>query len=161
MKYILAFIIFIFILSCKDKSGQTGKLRIKIDSLENIIENSYKPGFGEFMSSVQTHHAKLWFAGKNKNWQLADFEIHEIIEALNNIKKYQSSRKESKSIDMIIPAIDSMKEAIKNKNQQFFNHSYMSLTNACNKCHALTNFEFNIVKVPEKQTFSNQDFKTK
>ena len=35
------------------------------------------PGFEEFMSNIQAHHAKLWFAGQNHNWKLADFEIHE------------------------------------------------------------------------------------
>jgi len=46
------------------------------------------------MSGVQAHHSKLWSAGQNQNWKLADFEIHEIMEAIDNIQKYQSERKE-------------------------------------------------------------------
>jgi hypothetical protein len=31
----------------------------------------YEPGLGEFMTATQLRHAKLWFAGKNSNWDLA------------------------------------------------------------------------------------------
>jgi len=49
---------------------------------------SYKPGFGEFMGGIQVHHEKLWFAGTNQNWKLAGFEIHEIKESMDDIRKY-------------------------------------------------------------------------
>ena len=39
------------------------------------------------MSGIQVHHEKLWFAGTAKNWRLADFEIHEIMEAVDDIAK--------------------------------------------------------------------------
>jgi hypothetical protein len=40
----------------------------------------YVPGLGEFMSATQVRHAKLWFAGDAKNWELASFELDEITE---------------------------------------------------------------------------------
>ena len=33
------------------------------------------------------------------------------------------------------------------------------LTNTCNSCHRATEFEFNVVKIPDTPPFSNQDFK--
>ena len=161
MKYIFLLTLSISLIACNNHNKDYEVLKGKVDSLENKLADAYKPGFGELMTSIQTHHAKLWFAGINQNWKLAGFEIHEINEALENIKKYQSERKESKSIDIITPAIDSVKTAVKNKNLQYFNKSYISLTDACNRCHKLTDFEFNIVKIPDKQSFSNQDFKIK
>ncbi len=59
-----------------DHGGQD--LQKQIDSLRNKINHAYSPGVGEFMSSIQMHHAKLWFAGKNENWDLANFEMEEI-----------------------------------------------------------------------------------
>jgi len=41
----------------------------------------YAPGLGEFMTATQLRHAKLWFAGKENNWDLAAYEIDEIAEA--------------------------------------------------------------------------------
>src|SRR6188472_1381870 len=98
--------------SCNQSSITDRTLQQRVDSLEAKIADSYKPGFGEFMSSIQVHHAKLWFAGKNKNWELADFEIHEIGETLDAIKEYQNEREESKKIDMLKPALDAVNDAI-------------------------------------------------
>jgi hypothetical protein len=45
-------------------------------------EEPYAPGLGEFMTATQLRHAKLWFAGKENNWDLAAYEIDEIAEGL-------------------------------------------------------------------------------
>ncbi len=145
--------------ACEQNTERTQVLENRIDSLEVKISDVYKPGFGEFMSNIQAHHVKLWFAGQNKNWKLADFEVHEIMETVDNIRKYQTERIESKMIEMIDPALDSVNIAIERKDPELFNSTYVLLTNTCNTCHQATKFEFNIVKIPEAQTFSNQDFK--
>ena len=44
----------------------------------------YEPGLGEFMTATQLRHAKLWFAGKQNNWDLAAYEIDEIKEGLED-----------------------------------------------------------------------------
>ena len=146
-------------ISCKMQNDNTLILQNRIDSLEHKLAGTYKPGFGEFMSSVQVHHAKLWFAGQNQNWELADFEIHEMMEAIENIQKYQTERKESKVIGLIDPALDSVNAAIQQKSPLLFNSSYKLLTATCNNCHRETNFDFNVVKIPDTPPFSNQDFK--
>ena len=132
-----------------------------MDSLQRQLNNAYKPGFGEFMSTIQVHHAKLWFAGVNENWALADFEIHEIMEAVNAVKKYQPERDESKSVPMIEPALDSVSAAIQKKNLLQFKNSFVLLTNTCNNCHKAVNFSFNEVKIPDSPPFSNQVFEKK
>ncbi|MGB8320186.1 MAG: hypothetical protein WCE54_18780, partial [Ignavibacteriaceae bacterium] len=60
---------------------------------------------------------------------------------------------------MIKPALDSVNSAIEQKNLKLFKRNYTLLTNTCNDCHHAVNFEFNVIKIPDKQTFSNQDFK--
>jgi hypothetical protein len=34
---------------------------------------SYAPSLGNIMAAVQLRHSKLWYAGKVKNWPLADY----------------------------------------------------------------------------------------
>ena len=148
------------LLACNDHAANK-KLQSRIDSLENKLANTYKPGFGEFMSGIQVHHAKLWFAGINNNWELADFEIHEIREAVDAVKKYQPERDESKSVPMIEPALDSVSTAIQQKNPAQFKNSFVLLTNTCNNCHKAVNYIFNEVKIPDTPPFSNQVFKKK
>lgn len=162
MKSTSLLIIVLFVLfGCKQKFVSSSTLQNRIDSLQSVINHSYKPGFGEFMSSIQVHHNKLWFAGVNENWRLADFEIHEMMEAIDNIKKYQQERKESKKVDMILPAFDSVNAAIEQKSAIKFKSSYVLLTNTCNECHVAVDFGFNVVKIPVAPPFSNQEFKQK
>jgi len=160
MKKIFVLLTLIFsIAACNQSTDNTEEvLKNRIDSLEVKISETYKPGFGEFMSSIQIHHNKLYFAGENKNWELANFEVQEIMESLEDISKYCNDREESKSIQMIQPAIDDIKNAISQKNNQLFTSSYIVLTNTCNNCHYATNHAFNVVKIPDLPPFSNQSF---
>ena len=159
MKKLFLLLLLSGMLACNQQKKNGSISEKRIDSLEKKLSETYKPGFGEFMSGIQSHHAKLWFAGINQNWKLADFEIHEIMENISAIQKYQTERPESEKIGMINPALDSVNLAIEQKNLILFKSSYTILTNTCNNCHRATNFEFNVVKIPDLQTFSNQDFK--
>jgi hypothetical protein len=159
MKQLVLVILLFALFACNQQAENTKVLENRIDSLEKKLADTYKPGFGEFMSSIQSHHSKLWFAGQNENWKLADFEVHEIMEAIEDIQKFQTERKESQMIGMINPALDSINNAIQQKNPALFKSSYTLLTNSCNDCHHTANFEFNVVKIPDSQPFSNQDFK--
>ncbi len=159
MKKIFFMLFFVqLIFSCNQGTGDTKNLEARIDILEKKLNNTYKPGFGEFMSMIQVHHAKLWFAGLNQNWKLADFEIHEMMEAVDGIKKYDTDRSESKNVSMIEPALDSVNTAIKEKNLSLFKNDFSVLTNTCNNCHRAVNYPFNDVKIPETPPFSNQVF---
>ena len=110
------------------------------------------------MGSIQIHHDKLYFAGINKNWELADFEIQEIKEALEDISKFCADRPEAASIDMIHPALDSISSVIKNKTAEHFKSAFIFLTNTCNNCHRNTAHGFNLITIPTAPPFSNQNF---
>lgn len=145
--------------ACNQQGENNLILEKKIDSLEKKLVSTYKPGFGEFMSSIQVHHAKLWFAGQNQNWKLADFEMHEIGEAIDAIQEFQTERKESEKVPMLKPALDAVNDAIQKQNAGLFKSSYLLLTNTCNNCHKAVDFGFNIVKIPDTPPYSNQAFK--
>jgi hypothetical protein len=159
MKIITLISLLVIITACNQQSSQVQKMQAKIDSLQKRLSETYKPGFGEFMSGIQTHHAKLWFAGQNQNWPLADFEVHEIQESLDDLQKFCSDRPEIKAIGMITPAIDSVNKAIQQKNPESFNTGFISLTNTCNKCHRATEHGFNVVTIPTTLPVVNQEFK--
>lgn len=154
----LLFIVFITV-GCK---SDTAKLQSQVDSLtKQQSAQAYKPGLGEFMLGIQIHHAKLWFAGKNQNWDLANFEIGEIQESVDDINKYCTDRPEVRSLPMLYPALDSLNEAIKAKNIKQFQSDFAGLTNTCNSCHHITHHGFNVIKIPDNPPFSNQDFRSK
>jgi hypothetical protein len=158
MKTILCLLLSGLLFSCNSTSDNIAQLQSKVDSLENQLANSYKPGLGEFMTSIQAHHAKLWYAGINTNWELADFEMHEIEELKEDITKFCADRSEIKSIGMIDPAIETVKHSIKEKDLNLFKSSYQLLTNSCNNCHRSTEHGFNVVTIPSALPIVNQDF---
>jgi hypothetical protein len=155
---LLVLVLICGLFGCEDKRAESEQLRSEIDSLQKRMDQMYKPGLGEFMSSIQVHHEKLWFAGKYKNWKLADFEINEIKEALDNIQAFCKDRPEIRSLPMINPAMDSLSFFIKQKNALGFNRSFTLLTNSCNSCHRATNHAFNVIKIPLTAPFTNQEF---
>ncbi len=159
MRMFIVILLIILTLSCNQSTQSNQKLQSEIDSLQLKQANAYKPGLGEFMSEIQIHHAKLWFAGQAQNWPLADFEIHEIMEALDNIKNYDSDRPEVAQIQMLDPALDSLNIAIQQKDPVLFKTSFVLLTNTCNNCHRATKHGFNIIKIPDTSPYTNQDFK--
>jgi len=147
------------IIACDDQQQTVKQFQSRIDSLQQQIDKSYKPGFGEFMSSIQVHHEKLWFAGINQNWKLVDFEINEIKESLEDIQTYCTDRPERKSLTMIDRPLDSISYAIQQKDEALFKKNFITLTNTCNNCHRTTEHEFNVIKIPDTPPFSNQEFK--
>jgi len=161
MKSICLFPLFaLCLLSCNQQQEDSQKsLQAKIDSLQMTIDHAYKPGLGEFMTSIQVHHEKLWFAGINENWKLADFEIKEIEEDLGDITTYCNDRPEVHFLPMIDLPLDSLDKAIQQKNSVSFKNNFILLTNTCNSCHQATKHEFNVIKVPDAPGVSDQVFK--
>lgn len=142
----------------QQKHDERQDLQNQIDSLRNKVAHAYSPGVGEFMSSIQLHHAKLWFAGKNENWELADFEIEEIRESLDDIQQYCADSPSIKPLPMIFPPLDSVKHAISEKNIGMFKTSFNLLTNTCNTCHKAANHAFNVIRIPDIPPVTNQIF---
>lgn len=123
------------------------------------LKEKYRPGLGEYMIGIQLHHSKLWYAGINKNWKLADYETGEIKESFESIKEVETDRPEVKTIGIIEPALSKLSEAIAHKDEQEFKDSYALLTASCNNCHITNHFEFNVIITPTAQPVNNQDFK--
>jgi len=147
--------------ACSPSGSETAVLQARLDSLNTRLAQTYRPGLGEFMISVQVHHAKIWFAGKNQNWALADFETGEIKETLEDVKKYCTDRPEVKSLPIIYPALDSLTSAIKAKDLNGFEKSFVLLTASCNSCHQSTHHEFNVIKTPDVPPITNQVYTSK
>ena len=76
-------------------------------------KDSYAPGLGEFMTATQLRHAKLWFAGKENNWDLAAYEIDEITEGLEDAEKQFPTHDGVPIADMIKANIDPAVEQLK------------------------------------------------
>jgi hypothetical protein len=96
----------------------------------------YAPGLGEFMTATQLRHAKLWFAGKEKSWDLAAYEIDEIMEGLEDAEKQFPTRDGIPVADMIKanidPAVEELRRAVEAKSGTKFAVAFDKLASACN-----------------------------
>ena len=157
-------ILLALLVSCSHDSGKQSSSATNIDSLASQlaqVKEQYRPGLGEIMGGIQTHHAKLWYAAINDNWKLADYEIAEIKERIQQAEEIETDRPEVKTISMIYPAIDSVANSIKEQNLSSFKNNFQLLTATCNNCHTANHFEFNVITIPTSPPVSNQDFKAK
>ena len=158
MKIIIPITFIVFLVACNQKQDRMASLEHQIDSLGKRIDSAFAPGLGEFMVSIQLHHAKLWFAGKNGNWELANFELGEIREDLDGIQRHNKDRPEVRDLAMIFSPLDSVQSAIGQKDQVAFNRGFIFLTNTCNNCHQVTKHGFNKIKIPDSPPVTNQVF---
>src|SRR5690606_39455232 len=69
------------------------------------------------MGKVQTRHSKLWFAGVNENWELAEFEMHELEEVIEDIRTVYPNREETQSLPIIEPSLETVNNAIKQRDR--------------------------------------------
>ena len=125
---------------------------------------AYRPGLGEMMLLTQARHLKLWLAGSAGNWELADYQIDELKEGLEDAGKlvpvYKGMPIEPMIAATVMSPIEDLEKAIKARNSADFAKSYASLTASCNACHQSANRPFIVIQQPRGEHFPNQDFTT-
>jgi hypothetical protein len=125
-------------------------------------KEAYNPGLGEFMTATQLRHAKLWFAGKEGNWDLAAYETDEIKEGLEDAARLHPTFDGVPVADMIrsiiIPRIEDVERAITAKSRAKFVVAFDELTSGCNSCHAGANKPFIRIQRPTEPPLTNQNF---
>lgn len=123
---------------------------------------AYTPGLGEIMGGIQLRHAKLWFAGEARNWELASYELGEIREAFEDAAKYQPAFKGRPIAQMIDPVINppsaALEHAIKDRNPAQFSRAFDQLSSACVSCHRAAGYGFIVIRRPSSPPFTNQQF---
>ena len=132
------------------------------DSATSEPAPAYTPGLIEFMAAVQSHHAKIWLAGNARNWDLADYQVDELKELLEEIAKRVPKYRDIPVAQMIeattLPPIGEIEGAIKARDSAKFTAAFDRLTAACNTCHEAANRGFIVIQRPATSSFPNQSF---
>lgn len=124
---------------------------------------SYRPGLGDLMTTtVQPRHIKLSFAGREKNWSYAAYELRELEEAFDRLSiqwpQWQRVRIVELVETMIRDPLYDLGQAIKEKNETKYTAAYGKLTDACNACHQAARRPFVVIQEPKDNMFPDQDF---
>ena len=124
----------------------------------------YNPGVGDLMNLiVQPHHAKLWLAGHEGNWVLAEYEIHELKSALANVAKTRPVYRQKSVADSIemfeSGGLAAMEEVIHERNAAKFVDAYATINAGCNACHTSLGQSQVVIRTPEQATYPDQEFR--
>ncbi|MBU6464776.1 hypothetical protein [Bradyrhizobium sp.] len=124
---------------------------------EPISRGDTVPRLGEIMRGKQWGHIKLWFAGKERNWSLAGYELAQIRASLAQAASLYSGIPIDNVAIMAEP-IRSIDQAIQSKDSAGFGKAFKDLTTGCNACHRKMGREFIEIAMPKESPFRDQVF---
>ena len=117
-------------------------------------------GLGEYMTTIQLHAGKLWFAAKAANWELAQYELDELketMEAAKGLNAEKNGIKISNVLDSVLQTqLPELDKSIKSKSQTKFQSSYDETLSACNGCHESAGYKFIHIIRPSAPPVTNQ-----
>ena len=120
------------------------------------------PGLGEYMTTVQLHAGKLWFAARATNWELAQYELDELketMEAAKGLNAEKNGIKISNVLDSVLQTqIAELDKSVKGKKQTDFQKSYDETLSACNGCHTEAGYKFIHIIRPSAPPVTNQQW---
>jgi hypothetical protein len=128
---------------------------------------AFVPGFDDIMTMlVQPRHVRLYYAGTEKNWELAAAEMRDLRSSFDRlaqaIPNYQGNDVNASVKSLIAPQMNAVDGAIAAADPEKFSVAYRDLTNSCNSCHTYMEHPFIVIKTPDapKDTAQpDQEFK--
>jgi hypothetical protein len=124
----------------------------------------YRPSLADLMTTtVQPRHVKLAFAGRNKNWVFAAYELKQLSDAFDKLSVQWPQWRRQPVVELVETIVRDplfeLDNAIKNQNQAQFIVAYDHLTDACNACHAAALQTPIVIVDPAEPMFPDQDFR--
>ena len=113
------------------------------------------PGLGEIMTLQQLRHIKLWFAGRARNWPLADYELGELNEGFEDVSKLLGGDIIEKNVGA---TMKDLQKIVDDKNAAGFAAAYDRLSAGCNSCHRTLDHAFIAIQRPTVLPSSDQNF---
>jgi len=116
----------------------------------------------ETMGYYQRFSQKLWLAGKNENWELAEFyahELQEVTEELIGSDVMHDGKNLSDLAEQIFEMnVKKVDGAINKRDGILFRENYELMIGSCNVCHTTTNHPFLKIIIPDNSSPFNQQF---
>jgi hypothetical protein len=143
-----------------DRAFATLQDSLKRAQADLAIAKESMPGLGEYMTTIQLHAGKLWFAAKASNWELSQYELDELKETMEAAKALNAEKngvKISNVLDSVLQTqVAELDKSMKSKSQTEFQKSYDETLSACNGCHAEAGYKFIHIVRPSSPPVTNQ-----
>lgn len=142
----------------------TGFLFYNLHKLEteNTALKDAAPGLGDYMTTIQLHAGKLWFAAGAANWELAAYEVGELKETIETAERLEEEKngvKISPLLDAVLKTqVAALEKAVKSGSTPQFQKAYDEMLDACNSCHAEAGYKFIRIVRPTVPPVTNQSW---
>jgi hypothetical protein len=144
---------------------------LSVQSVETVAQTPpaaptvFNPGVGELMNLiVQPRHTKLWFAGREGNWALAEYESKELRSALANVAKARPVFRQQSvadNVEMFLGgAFRAVDDAVRAHDAAKFAEAYAAVNAGCNACHTALNQSQVVIRTPETPSYPDQEFRS-
>lgn len=150
-----------------DAAREIAALRTQVEALQakqSALEDSEAPKaeLGQQMLMLQIRHARLWAAGEGENWLLAQFQLAELNEALDDVVEQNGDHAalQPQKLSVVLPAImkpavAQLRAAINDGSKIEFERAYDGLSNACSSCHKAADHGFLVIQRPGTPMLDN------
>lgn len=147
----------------KDHVGNNDRHKDHDDDEDDKDEHDHDgPSLAPVMGDLQRFSHKLGYAVQAKNQPLAEFYLHEIEEASEeiqeNIQEYDGFPVGDLAKAMLDPAIQKLDEKVDAGSWDEATAEYEKLIKTCNACHMQTDHGVIVITVPEQPSPFNQNF---
>ncbi len=120
------------------------------------------PELAPYMSRIQAFSQKLGYSIESSNQPLAEFCLHEIEEAFEEIEDEipeHDGMPLAQYVDtMMNPGFEPFHKALRTENWKAARENYMTLIASCNSCHIQTRHEFIVILPASGKPPFNQKF---
>lgn len=153
--------------SAPDSKNEIAALRAQVEALEarqaELARSAApKAELGQQMLLLQLRHGRLWAAGEGQDWLLAQFQLAELNEALDEVVEQNGddAALQPQQLSVVLPAImkpaiAQMRKAIDDQDLGEFETAYDGLSNACSSCHQAADHGFLVIQRPKTPVLDN------
>jgi hypothetical protein len=125
----------------------TGSTDERIESLADHIG-----GFSRAMMEVGYRYNELFFAGTERNWELAEYHAAKIGDAIEQGIERRPGRRPSAEI-FLERELGALLDAIGARDPAAFERDYLRLTEGCNACHLREDVQFIVIRQPDRRIY--------
>jgi hypothetical protein len=130
------------------RPGGQGWLQGSVDERFALVARHLR-GFDMAMVEVGYRHVELYWAGQDRNWGYAAYQLGKIETAVAN--GVQRRPKRAASARMLDGVVASVREAIDAGDAEAFERAFSALTATCNACHQAEDVAFMTVETPTQR----------
>lgn len=117
---------------------------------------------GEHMNEIDRRFAAIWYAGEAKNGAMLDYQLHELEEAIDELREPRPIENEidvhARLVSDVRSRFDALEKAVEGGDVKAFEQQYQGIMARCSACHAETGHPYIVVTTPEYNPYPNVAF---